>query len=135
MRYTISYVSTVSPYLSDSDIEELMDYVKIHNNFLNITGILIYADGNFFQVLEGEEDTIKILFERIRKDPRHYNVIKILDNHIEDNSFSEYHSSFTIISDRSGYKELHKFLQKEKLSNPEHFKSISYLTQKFMKLL
>lgn len=135
MRYTISYVSTVSHFLSDTDVEELMDYVKEQNNLNNITGILIHSDGNFFQVLEGEKETIKKLFEKIKKDSRHYNIIKMLDKEISDNSFSKYHSSFTVISGHYSHTELQKFLIKEKDYNPEHFKSISYITQKFMNLL
>ena len=135
MRYVISYVSTINPNVSEIDIGNLMDYVKIQNNSLNITGILIYADGNFFQVLEGEKETIKTLFERIKKDKRHYNLIKMLDKDVNDGSFSKYHSSFTVISNQKGYTELQKFLKKEKDYNPEHFKSISYITQKFMNLL
>ncbi|GAA4277204.1 BLUF domain-containing protein [Aquimarina mytili] len=135
MRYTISYVSTSNPNVSDIDITQLMDYVKTQNCLLNITGILIYSDGNFLQVLEGAKEVITTLFEKIKKDPRHYNIIKMLDKEISDTSFSDYHSSFTVISDHDGPIELQKFLKKEKLSNPEHFKSIQYLIQKFMKLL
>ncbi len=135
MRYTISYVSTSNPDLSDTDITHLMDYVRAHNCLLDITGILIYSDGNFLQVIEGNKETVKGIFEKIKKDLRHYNIIKILDKEIDGSSFSDYHSSFTVISDHNGPIELQKFLEKEKLSNPEHFKSIAYLTQKFMKLL
>ncbi len=135
MRYVISYVSTVNPDLSEIDIENLMAYVKIHNNTLDITGILIYSDGNFFQVLEGKKEIIKKLFGRIKKDQRHYNIIKMLDKEITDGSFSEYHSSFTVISGNNSHTELQKFLKNEKDYNPEHFKSISYITQKFMNLM
>ncbi len=134
MRYTISYVSTVNPEVSKIDIANLMDYVKVNNRLLNITGILIYSEGNFLQVLEGTKRDILALFEKIKKDPRHYNIITMLDKEIDDNSFSDYHSSFTVISDHNGPIELQKFLEKERTSNPVHFKSIEYLTQKFMKL-
>ncbi len=134
MRHIISYVSTVNPGLSNIDINELMEYVKVHNNATGLTGILIYSEGNFFQVLEGEMDIVKMMFERIKKDSRHYNVIKMLDKEIDNYSFSEYHSSFTVISGDYSHEEFQKFLEKEKIHNPEHFKSISYLAQKFMKL-
>lgn len=134
MRYVISYVSTVHPQASNYDIAKLMDFIKTNNNILNITGILIYSDGNFFQILEGEKFLIKMLFDKIKKDVRHYNIIKMLDKEIKVNSFSEYNSSFTVISDHYNHKELQLFLKKERRNNPEHFDSISYLTQKFMKL-
>ncbi len=97
-------------------------------------GLLIYSDGNFFQILEGEKEIVKMMFERIKKDSRHHNIIKMLDKEIMQSAFSEYHSSFIVISDQHDQNKLHRFLYKEKTNNPEHFKSISYLTQKFMKL-
>ncbi|TPN83013.1 BLUF domain-containing protein [Aquimarina algicola] len=133
MRYIVSYVSTISKSISDSDIEELMKYVKLQNNDKKITGILIYSEGNFFQVLEGQEEDIKTLFDKIKKDSRHYNIIKMLDKPVKGISFSEYHSSFTIVSGHNSHDELQNFLENEKTHNPEHFKSISYLIQKFIK--
>ncbi len=133
-KYIISYVSTVNPNISNSDIAKLMDFVRLHNNSINITGILIYSEGNFFQILEGKEEIVKMMFEKIKKDSRHYNIIKMLDKKTKKVSFTEYHSSFTVISNDSGKEELQLFLQKEKTNNPEHYKSISYLVQKFMKL-
>ncbi|MCK8522202.1 BLUF domain-containing protein [Aquimarina sp. D1M17] len=134
MRYVISYVSTINPQVSDMNVTELMDHVKHRNTDLEITGILIYSEGNFFQVLEGEKDIIHSIFNKIKNDTRHYNIIKILDKEIEDHSFSKYHSSFTVISNHYSHRELQLFLEQQKKDNPEHFQSISYLTQKFMKL-
>ncbi|MBP2833668.1 BLUF domain-containing protein [Aquimarina sp. U1-2] len=135
MRYIISYVSTVHPDVSSTDISQLMDYVRTYNNTIGLTGILMYSEGNFFQVLEGEEKLVKMMFERIKQDSKHYNIIKMLDSQMNTNSFSEYHSSFTVIADDYSKNELLEFLKKEKDNNPEHYKSISYLTQRFMKLL
>ncbi len=134
MRYIISYVSTVSANVSNTGIKDLMNFVYSHNNNIGITGILIHSEGNFFQILEGDEETVRMMFERIKKDPRHYNIIKMLDKKIDANSFTEYHTPFTIISSHNSHSELHKFLQKEKINNPEHYESISYLIQKFMNL-
>ncbi|SHJ64402.1 BLUF domain-containing protein [Aquimarina spongiae] len=134
MRHTICYVSTVSPDVSDTMLSEIMAHVKQNNSKLDITGILMHSEGNFFQVLEGEKEVILPLFHKIKEDRRHYNVIKILDKEINNSTFTEYHSSFAVISSQSGHKELQHFLKRLKTNNPEHFKSISYLTQKFMKL-
>lgn len=64
MWQTISYVSTANRLLTNADINELLDFVKVKNNSLNITGILMYSDGNFFQILEGEKTIIKELFKK-----------------------------------------------------------------------
>ncbi len=112
-----------------------MSFVKQRNNLLDITGILIHSDGNFLQILEGEKLTITPLFKKIKTDTRHYNIIKMLDKEIKTPTFTKYHSSFTVISGHKSYKELQDFLNAEKNNNPEHFESISYLTQKFIKPL
>ncbi|MDY8138829.1 BLUF domain-containing protein [Aquimarina sp. 2201CG5-10] len=134
MRCAISYVSTANRYLLDSEIADLMEFVELYNNTSGITGILIYSDGNFFQVLEGETELVHSLFNKIKCDPRHHNIIKILDDTICESSFTKYHSFFTINQDNRGNKELQSFLNSEKTNNPDYFKSISYLTKKFMKL-
>ena len=135
MRHIISYVSTARKGLLDSDIEDLMNYIKLRNDFLDITGILIYSEGNFFQILEGQKDVISLVFEKIKRDTRHYNIIKMLDKEINRKTFSEFNFSYTVISNRQSQEQLKQFLKKEKNTNPEHFKSISYLAMKFMKIL
>ncbi|WP_062062381.1 BLUF domain-containing protein [Aquimarina longa] len=134
MKYIISYVSTANPNTSRSDMIKLIDFIKYNNKEIGIAGILIYSDGNFFQILEGEKEIVKMMFERIKRDPRHYDIIKMLDKEIIEFNFLDYDSSFTIISDHYSQNKLQQFLKKEKTYNPEHYKSISYLTQKFMKL-
>ncbi|MEW7279852.1 BLUF domain-containing protein [Aquimarina sp. 2201CG1-2-11] len=134
MRYAISYVSTVNPTLSNSDITKLMDYVNTYNNAKGIIGILIYSDGNFFQVLEGSKSVIQEMFEKIKKDTRHHNIIKMLDQEIEGPPFSEYHSSYTVLSDHHNQCEIQRFLKNEAGNKPAHFKSTSYLAKKILKV-
>jgi len=125
---------TANRLLTNSDVNELLDFVKVKNNSLNITGILMYSDGIFFQILEGEKTIIKELFKKILLDSMHYDIIKIFDHEMEEPSFSKYNSSFSTINKRSEHSELKQFLEKEKSYNPETFKSVSYLTNKFMEL-
>ncbi|WP_299215432.1 BLUF domain-containing protein [uncultured Aquimarina sp.] len=134
MWQTISYVSTADPSLTNSEVNKLFEFVKLHNDSQNITGILMYSDGNFFQVLEGEKDLIQALFAKILLDSRHYDVIKIFDRKTPNCSFSKYHSSFKVLGEKYNHKELQHFLREEKSYNPDNYNNISYLTNKFMKL-
>lgn len=133
--HTITYVSTASPDLKEEDTKNLLVSAKNINILNGISGILIYSDGNFFQIIEGEKQKVKKLFNKIKRDPRHYNLIKLLDKSIEAFSFESYTSSFTVIYNRSNIMELNKFLNREKQYNPLGFENISYLTQKFIPLL
>ncbi|WP_025742888.1 BLUF domain-containing protein [Aquimarina pacifica] len=130
MNHIISYVSTASKSLSNSDIKELFNFVEEFNNKNSITGILMYSNGNFFQILEGDEETILVLFEKIKKDSRHYDIIKMLDKEIDTSSFFKYNSSFTT---RLGDQpiQIPENLIKQN-DQAEHYKSTYYLLQKFM---
>jgi len=134
MWHTISYVSTIHQFLTDSDITELFDFVKTTNNSLNIKGILLFSDGNFFQILEGEKSVIVELFKKVQKDSRHYDLIKIFDHKMIEPSFVNYNANFTTIYKKSNPLELQKFLEKERHNNPDTFNSVSYLTNKFMQV-
>ncbi|WP_378182882.1 BLUF domain-containing protein [Aquimarina sp. SS2-1] len=131
---TISYVSTANRSLTSLEIKELFDYVKTYNNNNNVTGILMYSDGNFFQILEGEKTIIEELFKRISSDYRHHTIIQIFNHEMAKPTFTKYDAKFNVVYEQCNPSELQMFLEKERLNNPETFKSVSYLTNKFMKL-
>jgi hypothetical protein len=49
----------------------LLDQSREKNTRLGITGLLLYKDGAFMQVLEGEDLCVENLYSTIEKDPRH----------------------------------------------------------------
>ncbi len=132
---TITYVSTVKTSLSEEEISKLLESAKASNNRNGIKGLFMYADGNFFQILEGEEKAVSLLFDKIQNDPRHYDIIKLLDKTIEAVSFELYNSSFSVVHDQHDLRELHRYLKKAKEYNPDGFKSLSYITKKFTALI
>lgn len=131
MRYAISYVSTVNPALSDTEIQQALDFSKDWNNDNNITGILLYSQGNFFQVLEGDEGLLKDLFSRIKADERHYNIIPIFQKQVPNTKFDEYQVDFVSLDDR--YKDEHfdTYLSQISLLNPSIQSSVKYILNKF----
>ncbi|GAA0718648.1 hypothetical protein GCM10009430_17060 [Aquimarina litoralis] len=131
--HTISYVSTCSE-LSDHEINELLNTTKLKNNDLGITGILMYSEQNFFQIIEGEVTTIKNLYQKIVRDIRHFDIIKIFDRSTEVRCFKTFENSYTVVNKEKDYLELERFLESEKSYNPKNFKNISYIANKFMKL-
>jgi len=63
----------------------------------DITGMLLYSGGNIMQVLEGDEDAVRLTYERIGQDTRHRNATVILEEEITERSFPDW---------RMGYKHL-----------------------------
>lgn len=59
MRYAICYVSTAAMDVKFKEIKDLLDYSAKYNNGHDIRGVLLYADGNFFEILEGNKPRVE----------------------------------------------------------------------------
>jgi len=74
--HSLMYVSRrrVSPPLDDGDIDHLVEGAQVFNSEHAVTGALIATHLFFAQHIEGPESVIAALIDRIRIDPRHYDV-------------------------------------------------------------
>lgn len=54
-----------------ADLGRLFSAARSDNKAADVTGALLLSGGSFVQVLEGVEDVVRPLFERISADPRH----------------------------------------------------------------
>jgi len=62
---------------------------RVRNKARGITGIIVYHEGQFLQILEGRERVVESLFEKISKDPRHDHVELLLRTEIIERSFAD----------------------------------------------
>ena len=69
--------------------------VERNNAARGITGMLLYANGSFFQVLEGPEATLEQLFAKIAADPRHQRVTRIIQESIPQRAFADWAMGFS----------------------------------------
>src|SRR5690606_8394580 len=83
IMYHLIYVSQAARSLAESGLVEILRTSLEHNVSKNITGMLLYLNDKFIQVLEGEEDVVKELFDQISTDPRHNRVIRVLEGNAE----------------------------------------------------
>ena len=88
--YTLVYVSAGTHLFSDEELEALLAKSRENNSKLNITGILLYSEGNFIQAIEGKKEDIDYLFNKISLDPRHRFIIKLYQKPITERMFSEW---------------------------------------------
>ena len=77
--YHLIYRSVARRTLSKEELGELLLDSRGYNKEEQITGILLDAEGEYMQVLEGEENAIKGLYARIKADERHTNVRIVSD--------------------------------------------------------
>ncbi len=84
------YCSAARERFTPQALEQLLKNARRHNSQRGVTGILLYADGSFFQVLEGEEKTVEDLFASIAHDQRHAEVTLIIREPIVRRAFADW---------------------------------------------
>jgi len=88
------YISTATAALEDGPLEAILEASVRHNRPQNVTGMLLYADGCFMQVLEGEPEAVEEAMARIRKDDRHRDILVLQSRAIDERSFSDWAMGF-----------------------------------------
>jgi hypothetical protein len=90
----IIYLSWATTLLSDEQLHPLLQKARNHNAELGVTGLLLYGNGCFLQVLEGEEATVRDLYEQIKRDARHRDVTAYADKAITQRAFAGWAMAF-----------------------------------------
>lgn len=92
--FFLVYVSSATQQFSAEDLRALLGTCRKNNAELRVTGMLLYKDGNFMQVLEGDEGAVRGLYERIAADPRHGGEITLQQGFAEDRQFPDWSMGF-----------------------------------------
>ena len=72
--FSLVYSSTTDHDWSQDELLQLLTWSREWNVRHGVTGLLLYRDCVFMQLLEGDEETVRSLFARIRADRRHQDV-------------------------------------------------------------
>lgn len=83
--------------MSDDDLADLLQQSRARNERHRITGMLLYKNGHFMQVLEGEEASAMEIFGDIAKDNRHKSVDTLRAEYIQHRDFPNWTMGFTNI--------------------------------------
>lgn len=94
MKHCIVYLSSSPESWSDEELRAILAQSRRNNERVGVTGLLLYVEQNFIQVLEGEEAAVRETYRRIAQDDRHRNIIKLLDEPIEDRLFRGWSMGF-----------------------------------------
>ncbi len=80
----------------------LLEQSRAYNSLVGITGLLLSKNGNFMQMLEGSEKSVRELMGKIERDPRHKGIIILIIGNADTRQFPDW---------KMGFKNLH--LKKE----------------------
>jgi hypothetical protein len=97
--------------MNNAELEEILKKSRENNTRLGLTGMLLYYEGAFMQVLEGSEETVRGLYTRIGLDPRHHLITLLLTEYVPERNFPDW---------SMGYHRL----QSEEMTHLEGFTSL-----------
>lgn len=100
--YQVVYISMVSgDEPTRAELQSLLAPSVRRNRALGITGMLLYAHGGFMQLLEGEEQAVKPLFDRIRRDDRHRRVTVLVQGPVAERTFADWAMAYRCLGDET----------------------------------
>ncbi|MEH6763671.1 MAG: BLUF domain-containing protein [Aequorivita antarctica] len=111
MLHTKCYISNSVNLWQNHKLEELFSFSKTQNVFRNVTGLLLYNEGTFLQVLEGEIDDVETLLSKIKKDDRHDQITVMMDQEISHRLFESYQTGLVFSDDEKQLKILKSRIQ------------------------
>ncbi|WP_018415581.1 BLUF domain-containing protein [Teredinibacter turnerae] len=112
MLHHLLYVSTAAKLMQIDDLTSLLAQSRARNEILSISGMLLYKDQSFIQLLEGDEVAVHTVFQSIRADSRHYRVRVLFDERCERRTFNGWSMGFANLDDDArGTEGFNRFFQ------------------------
>ena len=104
--YYLVYVSQAHKPMDEAALEAILKLSREHNSGQGITGLLIYRyspdtkSGHFIQMLEGEEQDVRKLYDKICRDKRHHTKLVLGEGEMPARMFGEWAMGFKNIDDK-----------------------------------
>lgn len=92
--YHVLYRSRATPAPSEADLQALLEQARTYNAQHQISGLLLYSDGHYVQLIEGAEAVVRALYARIQADPRHTQVVTVSEGPGPQRWFADWHMAF-----------------------------------------
>ena len=109
--FQLAYESTATDAMTEDDLQDILRQARAKNDELDITGLLLHAQGQFFQVLEGPESAVRDLYATIRDDPRHKDVETLHATRVAERTFPEWKMALENLAVVAGEEGVSPFLQ------------------------
>lgn len=90
----IVYTSKATRHMAAQDIERLLFEARIFNQSHDVSGVLLYHAGSFFQFIEGPADGVAAVYARIREAKMHNSIVELLNAPASQRQFASWHMAF-----------------------------------------
>lgn len=92
--HRITYISSAHGDVGKAGLDAILDVSRRDNEAANVTGLLLYHEGNFFQTIEGPVEKVETTFARIRRDNRHRGIIVMESHGVRQRLFRRWSMAF-----------------------------------------
>jgi hypothetical protein len=133
LSFYLIYFSQSKKLMQETDLLHLLNQSKKSNQEHGLSGMLLYLEGKFLnqiegrfmQVLEGGEEDVIRVFERIKKDRRHHDIIVLDQSPVSQSNFVTWSMGFKSIKLEAfktlpGYFDLNDEFLKSKVFQQSH---------------
>ena len=94
MPFRLIYSSEAAPGLDTAELEAMLAESRIRNKAHGITGVLVFVEGAFLQILEGEKADVLDLMGRIERDPRHRGIKVFYEQDVDERAFGSWSMAY-----------------------------------------
>lgn len=105
MVYQLAYCSAATAEMTPATLGDILAKSQRNNARDGVTGILMYHDRIFFQVIEGAEAVIRSLHRRLLTDPRHTAMSIMWEGEVALRNFADWVMGFAGPTQLPGYSE------------------------------
>lgn len=88
------YASAAAVPMTTESLQALLARARAHNIEAGLTGLLLFSEGSFLQVIEGPAAAVDSLYARIEADTRHVHVTQIIREPIHRRAFADWSMGF-----------------------------------------
>ena len=86
--HRLLYISTTRTIPDAAMVASILARSRINNAAVGVTGMLVIGGRRFLQTLEGPADAVHGVYQRICKDPRHFAIVELANEPIEERAFA-----------------------------------------------
>jgi len=92
-------MSSQAQVLTNQDIEQLLFQIREKNKRLAITGILLLIQGKFVQYIEGQAQEIDKVYDKIKHDNRHNELVLLDSGNLDKRQFKDWSMAYKKVGD------------------------------------
>lgn len=123
--FHLLYTSHAAAPFSESELIDLLKRSRTFNLKNHVTGMLLYLEGKFMQVLEGDKKIVLSLYDKIKRDPTHTRVTTVIEGDSPTRVFKDWSMgfkqlSFEQFSKTTGFHDIDKFFTQEQDNSNAH---------------